>query len=90
MHFSCMHADVNVPYIVFEDLSILGYKNVDRRLGLDFDHYKRVLSKMAKWHAATAVLVNKVSSITHFGYFRHEQFFVYFKTLNFQRSGGTR
>ena len=73
MPSSCIDADVNAPYIVFEDLAVLGYKNVDRRLGLDFDHYKSVLSKMARWHAATAVLVNKVSSITHFSYFRHEK-----------------
>lgn len=42
-------------------MSALGYANVDRRSGLDLEHFKHVLIKAAKWHAATAVLVNEVS-----------------------------
>lgn len=47
--------------MVFEDLSASGYANVNRRIGLEVEHFKLVMMKVAKWHAATAVLVNEVS-----------------------------
>lgn len=43
-------------YFVFEDLKHLHYRNVERRIGLDADHLKQSLLKLAKWHAATAHL----------------------------------
>lgn len=50
------------PYdiIVLEDLRADGYEVLDRKLGLDLDHAKLVLTKMAKFHAASAVRYQKV------------------------------
>lgn len=56
----CYDSDLELSYLVFEDLSVSGYSNVNRRAGLDVDHFKHVLVKAAKWHAATAVLVHEV------------------------------
>lgn len=47
---------------MFEDLSQKDYTNVNRRTGLDVEHYKYLLSKAAKWHAATAFLAEQVGS----------------------------
>lgn len=43
-------------YLIFEDLKERGFVNVDRKIGLDFDHMTMVMQKLAKWHAATAYL----------------------------------
>lgn len=56
---------VENSYLVFEDLTLAGYGNVDRRIGLDVEHFEKVLEKLAKWHAATAVLVNEVYNKVH-------------------------
>ncbi|XP_075148827.1 uncharacterized protein LOC142222531 [Haematobia irritans] len=48
---------VDHPYILLEDLSTRGFKNMNRLEGLDMDHIKAVLSKLAQWHAASAVRV---------------------------------
>jgi len=48
-------------YLIFEDLTKDGYVNVDRKVGLDYQHLKMVLTKLAKWHAASAVLYETVS-----------------------------
>ena len=48
-------------YLILEDLTESGYRNYDRRSGLDFGHFKDVFSKLAKYHAATAVLLKNVS-----------------------------
>jgi hypothetical protein len=48
-------------HFVFEDLSMRGYKMPDRKVGLDRQHLKMTLVKLAKWHAATAVLHEKVN-----------------------------
>lgn len=53
----CYDANVEQSYLVFEDLAVAGYKNANRRTGLDVAHFKRVFSKLAKWHAATAMLI---------------------------------
>lgn len=42
-----------------EDLSRKGYRNVNKRLGLDMKHFKIALKKLAWWHATTAVLAQK-------------------------------
>lgn len=42
--------------ILFEDLSIAGYRNVIGKDGLDMALAKATLSKLAKFHAAAAVL----------------------------------
>lgn len=55
-----MQTSLDLSYLVFEDLTVNGYKNVNRTLGLDYDHLKLVLCKLAKWHAASAILVEEV------------------------------
>lgn len=45
------------PYILLENLKERGFRNVNRREGLDMQHTKCVLRKMAQWHAASAVRV---------------------------------
>ncbi|XP_037817375.1 uncharacterized protein LOC119607503 [Lucilia sericata] len=45
-------------YILLEDLTKRGFKNAPRQEGLDMDHCKAVLKKMAQWHAASAVRIN--------------------------------
>ncbi|XP_055687490.1 uncharacterized protein LOC129792447 [Lutzomyia longipalpis] len=42
--------------IVFQDLVPRGYKNVDKKTGLDLVHAEMVLSKLARMHAASVVL----------------------------------
>lgn len=37
-----------------------GFANVEKQLGLTMEHYELVLRKLAKWHAANAVLKEKV------------------------------
>ncbi|XP_065354514.1 uncharacterized protein LOC135948985 [Calliphora vicina] len=44
-------------YILLENLCTRGFKNANRLEGLDMDHTKCVLKKLAQWHAASAVLV---------------------------------
>lgn len=48
---------------MFEDLLESGYANVNRRTGLDVDHFKHLLTKAAKWHATTAVLLSEVGML---------------------------
>jgi hypothetical protein len=51
------------PYeiIVLDDLSGFGYVLKDRKVGIDLEHAKLVLSKLAKFHAASAIQYEKVS-----------------------------
>lgn len=56
----CFGANVQPSYLIFEDLSIKGFKNADRKCGFDMAHFKLVMAKIAKWHAATAVLGEQV------------------------------
>lgn len=57
----CYDSDLEQSYLIFEDLAVSGYRNTNRRQGLDAHHYRAVFTKLAKWHAATAVLLNQVS-----------------------------
>nr|XP_029724744.1 uncharacterized protein LOC109412338 [Aedes albopictus] len=42
--------------LVFEDIKDAGFQMVDRKLGLDLDHSKLVIGKLAKLHACSAVI----------------------------------
>lgn len=44
-------------YILLEDLRPYGFKNTNRLDGLDLNHSKQVLKKLAQWHAASATRV---------------------------------
>lgn len=61
--YSCFATSFEDPnYLIFEDLTEDGFENVNRRTGLDFEHYKHVLSKIAVYHAATAALLKQVNN----------------------------
>uniref|UniRef100_A0A1I8M6C8 CHK kinase-like domain-containing protein n=1 Tax=Musca domestica TaxID=7370 RepID=A0A1I8M6C8_MUSDO len=47
----------NEEYLLLEDLSTSGFRNVKRQNGLDKEHAMAVLKKLAQWHAASAVRV---------------------------------
>ncbi|XP_037892959.1 uncharacterized protein LOC119639574 [Glossina fuscipes] len=49
--------DIDEPYILLEDLKCRGFKNANRLEGLDINHTKHVLHKLAQWHAASATRV---------------------------------
>lgn len=53
------------PYeiIVMDDLAEKGYVIADRKIGVDFNVAKLVLSKLAKFHAASAIRFETVSFI---------------------------
>lgn len=46
-------------YILLEEFASKGYKKVDRQNGLDVGHLKLILEKLAKLHAASAMLYNQ-------------------------------
>ncbi|XP_068157280.1 uncharacterized protein [Drosophila tropicalis] len=50
-------AGVMTDYLLLEDLQPKGFKNASRLDGLNQEHTKRVLHKLAQWHAASAVRV---------------------------------
>ncbi|KAG4070598.1 hypothetical protein HA402_013518 [Bradysia odoriphaga] len=54
----CYEANSEKRYIVFEDLTSRGYRNIDKQIGLTVDNFKSAFLVLAKWHAATAVLVH--------------------------------
>ncbi|XP_037817381.1 uncharacterized protein LOC119607509 [Lucilia sericata] len=55
--------DIGVDYVLLEDLHVKQFKNANRLDGLDMDHVKEVLIKMAEFHAASACYVE------HYGMF---------------------
>lgn len=59
----CFETNNELSYLVFEDLSERGYANQNRQTGLSVHDFQLVLAKTAKWHAATAVLYEKVLTI---------------------------
>ncbi|KAM7360758.1 uncharacterized protein ACRADG_007532 [Cochliomyia hominivorax] len=50
---------IDKEYILLEDLSMRGFKNAKRQDCLDMEHCKSVLKKMAQFHAASVVRVEK-------------------------------
>uniref|UniRef100_A0A1L8EGP3 Putative ecdysteroid kinase n=1 Tax=Haematobia irritans TaxID=7368 RepID=A0A1L8EGP3_HAEIR len=55
--------DMGVEYVLLEDLKTKQYKHAHRMEGLDMDHMKEVLKKIAEFHAASACYVE------HYGMF---------------------
>ncbi|XP_017052781.1 uncharacterized protein LOC108095954 [Drosophila ficusphila] len=51
--------NIGVQYILLEDLKALGYKNVERQGGFNIKCLKQVLQKLAQFHAASVVYVEK-------------------------------
>lgn len=58
--------DIGVDYVLLEDLHTKQFKNANRLEGLDMDHMKEVLTKMAEFHAASACYVE------HYGNFSED------------------
>ncbi|KAH8247191.1 hypothetical protein KR038_000006 [Drosophila bunnanda] len=50
---------IGVRYILMENLKVRGYYNVERSQGFDSEYLKQVLRKLAQFHAASAVYVEK-------------------------------
>jgi len=50
-----LNSSMSKELIVLEDLGNRGFKNANRQKGLDMDHTKQVLEKLAQFHAASAV-----------------------------------
>lgn len=46
--------------MVLEDLTLSGYQNIDRKSGMNYEHFEILLTKVAKWHATSAVIGIKV------------------------------
>ncbi|KAJ6647542.1 Scavenger receptor class B member 1 [Pseudolycoriella hygida] len=53
----CYYTDLKRGVLVFEDLSDNNFESVSKSDGMDLDHLRLSLSTLAKWHAATAVLL---------------------------------
>ncbi|XP_075145782.1 uncharacterized protein LOC142220489 [Haematobia irritans] len=49
----------SMEYILLEDLAKRGFRNAKRQIGLDMQHTKSSLKKLAQWHAASAVRVSE-------------------------------
>lgn len=52
LSIKCINETIN---LVFEDLKEKSFKNCNRLLGYDMSHMKRILQKLAEFHAASAV-----------------------------------
>ncbi|XP_073842834.1 uncharacterized protein [Musca autumnalis] len=50
---------VDEEYLLLEDISLIGFKNANRQNCLDMQHCKLALKKLAQWHAASAVRVER-------------------------------
>lgn len=46
---------IDKSYILLENLKLKGFRNANRLEGLDMNHVNSVLTKLAQWHAASAV-----------------------------------
>lgn len=53
-------SDISQRMLIFEDLSVEGFENADKTIGFNINYMKLILSSMAKWHAATSILLLKV------------------------------
>lgn len=56
----CFYTDMDRGVLVFEDLNVGQFVHVDKTKGFDKEHMTMCVKWMAKWHAATAVLLLKV------------------------------
>ncbi|XP_058448690.1 uncharacterized protein LOC131428663 [Malaya genurostris] len=54
-----MIGKTNPKHFIFEDLTQYGFRSADRKQGLNYHQLEMVLEKVAKFHAATAVLYSR-------------------------------
>lgn len=45
--------------MVFNDLKVMGYKMADRKKGMDFEHCKMLIERLAMFHASSMVFVEQ-------------------------------
>lgn len=72
----CYKLPIDRNHVLLEDLCIRGFKNTNRLEGLDMEHTKCVLKKLAQWHAASATRVEnkgRYDDIFTYGFFKEEQ-----------------
>jgi len=55
----------NPMLLVFEDLASLSFRMADRLSGLDLDHSLLAFRGLARFHAASVVLCEKVNHVNH-------------------------
>ncbi|CAD7091514.1 unnamed protein product [Hermetia illucens] len=61
----CYYVTSNpIATMVFEDMKVPGYRIADRVKGLDLDHSKIILTKLAQYHAGGMLLLEKEPSLT--------------------------
>lgn len=60
INFRCYEANSEKYFLVFEDLATREYRNENRQIGLTMENFKSAFSILAKWHATTAILMQKV------------------------------
>ncbi|XP_016980493.1 uncharacterized protein LOC108045621 [Drosophila rhopaloa] len=77
-----LHVDYEHEAIIFEDLAVPGYVLADRLIGFDLEHTRLGLRKLAKMHAAAAVLNERqpgvLTQFDHGIFNRHTQGFAPF------------
>ncbi|XP_017855863.1 PREDICTED: uncharacterized protein LOC108608803 [Drosophila arizonae] len=55
----CYKLDTPNEHVLLEDLRARGFQSVIRKAGIDEEHTISVLTKLAQWHAASAVRVDR-------------------------------
>ncbi|EDW84847.1 uncharacterized protein Dwil_GK14343 [Drosophila willistoni] len=79
-----LHVDYEHAAIIFEDLTVTKHQTADRLIGFDMEHAQLALRKLAKMHAAAAVLNEQqpgvLTKYDHGIFNRHTQGFAPFFT----------
>ncbi|XP_037922352.1 uncharacterized protein LOC119658746 [Hermetia illucens] len=60
----CWKVVNNLEMLIIEDLGVRKFSNADRLNGMDIEHAKMVLSKLAQFHAASACVFEKDSTFS--------------------------
>ena len=55
-----LYTQENPPLLVIEDLAPLGFRMADRQAGLDLNHCLLAIRGLARFHASSVALVEKV------------------------------
>lgn len=50
--------------MIFEDLMLMGFRNVKKEIGLDYNHLEIAIKKLATWHAITSVMIVNVTMLS--------------------------
>ncbi|XP_030571941.1 uncharacterized protein LOC115770689 isoform X1 [Drosophila novamexicana] len=56
----CYKLDIPYEHVLLEDLKPKGFQSVHRQAGVDEEHTLCLLTKLAQWHAASAVRVDTI------------------------------